>query len=186
MSPTIGVSGAIPIRIAPAISIRACTKSPDRAVSRRCAAGIGGDCRDPPSGRRLASIDIRFTRAPDRTPVDQSRAIDAPTSCVRFVSCRRHRKNRWRFQLIRSSIVNARLQRFCAGCAERNTDAHGGNRRPCPGMSLFAVELAPSLQQEVHAPRMRFHAAKQHADLLNRGLGMSKDGIDAVDLRVRI
>jgi hypothetical protein len=53
-------------------------------------------------------------------------------------------------------------------------------------MSLFAVELVSSLQQEVQVPAMPFHAAMQHADLLNRGFQMSKDGIDAVEVRVRI
>jgi hypothetical protein len=53
-------------------------------------------------------------------------------------------------------------------------------------MSLFAVELAPSLQQEVRGLAPRFHAATQHADLLKRGFHVSKEGIDAVDLRVRI
>ena len=54
------------------------------------------------------------------------------------------------------------------------------------GMSLFAVEPGLSLQQEVQAPVAPFHAGMQHANLLNRGSQMSKDGIDAVDLRVRI
>jgi hypothetical protein len=53
-------------------------------------------------------------------------------------------------------------------------------------MSLFVVELAPSLQQKVDAPVTPFRAAAQHPNLLNRGAQMSKEGIDVVDPRVRI
>jgi hypothetical protein len=53
-------------------------------------------------------------------------------------------------------------------------------------MSLFTVELAPVLQQEVQMLATPFHAAMQHPDPLNRGSGMTKGDMQGVDPRVRI
>jgi hypothetical protein len=67
-----------------------------------------------------------------------------------------------------------------------DSDARGGNWFEHLRLSLFTVEFALALQQEVQVVATPFHAAMQHPDLLNRGSGMTKGDMQGVDPRVGI